>query len=359
MPNRSGRRFPTIGPSDLREVASSAQVDRVWNRLEASLDEKPTQRSLRSGWSWGITMAAVTFASGIWIGRQSADPVSLSDAQLSAEPPRAAGSPHSAPLVVRPAREAEAEPVVPKAIAPRSRRRVRGPVLPTATSGPDASDLLSPELVGPELVSPELVPAVPEQAAAPPKWQLLANSGEYEAAAFELEQAGGFEEVLAVSSPEQLMLLQDVARATGQRQRAVTALRRVIAEFPSDPVAPLAAWSLGNLLDGAGDKRGANEAYVAYGALSPEGDFAEDALVRQLRSAVQRRDRAKVAELSAQYERDFPEGGRRDEVDRWVAVLQATDVAEDADAGAPGDALGALDDLESDPRRGEAPSPAP
>jgi hypothetical protein len=151
-----------------------------------------------------------------------------------------------------------------------------------------------------------------------PAWQGLANGGEYEAAWFELAAGGGFEAVLDGASAEQSMLLADVARATGQRQRAIVALRRVVSEFAHEPVAPLAAWTLGGLLLKAGDEAGAMEAFAVYRSLSPEGDFAEDALVRQIRAAVDRGDREQLQVLRAQYEQDFPSGRRRSEVERWL-----------------------------------------
>jgi hypothetical protein len=124
---------------------------------------------------------------------------------------------------------------------------------------------------------------------------------------------------LAEASAEQLMLLSDVASATGQRQRSISALRRVVADFPSDPVAPLAAWSLGKQLEKAGDKAGALRAFADYRALSPEGDFAEDALVREMKDAAERGDEARLKELAAQYERDFPEGRRSADVEHLLS----------------------------------------
>lgn len=134
------------------------------------------------------------------------------------------------------------------------------------------------------------------------------------------------------------MLLADVARATGQTQRALAALRRIVSEFRSEPVAPLAAYSLGNLLERSGDARGAAKAFAVYRALSPEGDFSEDALVRQLQSAVERGDRDHAEQLLAQYQAGFPDGRRGEEVERWMEALHETElvtIAADGGAASP------------------------
>ncbi len=63
---------------------------------------------------------------------------------------------------------------------------------------------------------------------------------------------------------------------------------------------------MGNLLDKMGDGSGATQAFARYRALSPKGERAEDALVRQLRSAVKAGQRALAQKLVHQYEADFP-----------------------------------------------------
>ena len=128
------------------------------------------------------------------------------------------------------------------------------------------------------------------------------------------------------------MLLSDVARATGQQQRALAALRRIVSEHASDPVAPLAALNMGNLLDKMGDGAGATQAFAVYRALSPKGDFAEDALVRQIRSAVSAGQQDLARRLVRQYETDFPEGRRADEVARWAEQIPTQ--SDSVDAGA-------------------------
>jgi tetratricopeptide (TPR) repeat protein len=194
---------------------------------------------------------------------------------------------------------------------------------------------------------------------APPSWQRLANSGEYEAALFELGQQGGFEAALLAANAEQLMLLADVARATGQTQRALAAFRRVVSEFRSEPVAPLAAYSLGSLLQKAGDSRAAAQAFAVYRTLSPEGDFAEDALVRQLRSAVERDDRDYAEQLAAQYRMDFPEGRRGEEVDHWLDELALREQARiQHDAGAGAERAAASGDESRSSESDPAPTPS-
>lgn len=312
--NRTPRGLSPIEPAELRDAASPAAVERVWQRLEESIDTRPARARRGRGWSWGVAASLLAFGGGLWTGRQSSEPVAFTAQPLSAEPLQA-----GAPLLVDPVWEwredAAHTPERARSHEPRSPRAVRR----------GRSNPVSPEV---ELAEPEHLEGVPEPEGVvrppeSPQWQRLANGGEYEAAWFELAQLGGFENVLSRSTPEQLMLLADVARATGQRQRAIAALRRVVSDFGDDPVAPLAAWSLGTLLERAGDERGAARAFAAYRALSPEGDFAEDALVRQIESAVQRRERELAHELLAQYERDFPQGGRRSEVVRKVARLDA------------------------------------
>jgi outer membrane protein assembly factor BamD (BamD/ComL family) len=180
-------------------------------------------------------------------------------------------------------------------------------------------------------------------------WQRLANGGEYDAALFELAQTGGFEQTIGHASAEQLMLLFDISRATAQHQRALAALRRIVAEYPSDPVAPLAAWSLANLLEKLGDAEGARQAFSTYRSLSPTGEFAEDALVRQLKNAISAGDRVAAKRLVTQYQADFPEGRRRAEVARWAAQTETAGAV--TDSGVPETA-----DLDEEPESAPAPS---
>lgn len=347
------RELPSFDRLALRQHGDGEAADRVWKRLSRSVADvehfAAQPRSRRRGVAWSLAMAAVTFGAGIGIGRQWSEPSDGAVAQLSAEPAQAAGrAPVQRLVEERPAERSHADEdgtdeAQESSEHVGSKRGAKTTVIatPMQTGLPEAASSALPSLEQPDDERPEAA-SEPALGATddrePPSWQRLANGGEYEAALFDLAQAGGFESVFDGASAEQLMLLADVARATGQRQRAISALRKVLERFPADPVAPLAAWSLGRALENAGDKRGASEAFAAYRALSPEGDFAEDALVRQLRSAVQRSERELAEQLAEQYARDFPNGRHRDETAHWMAQLQHMAAGqEDAGAGEPED----------------------
>jgi hypothetical protein len=114
--------------------------------------------------------------------------------------------------------------------------------------------------------------------------------------------------VLGTARASELMTLVDIARASGSRRLAIAALRRVVEFYRDAPEAPLAAWTLGNLLDQSGDEAGAASAYALYRRLSPGGDFAEDALAREIDSALSLGNLELSARLIAQYENEFPNG---------------------------------------------------
>jgi TolA-binding protein len=336
-----GRTVPTEA---LRDAASADVVERVWQRLDAEIEPRARIVRSRPAMSWALAASVATFALGVAVGREGFLASQSAELATRAEPRVqnvAAGQPEVNDEL-RPD-EGNTQPTDPReSVTERSRREAseeRNGGWAAPAKGLVADALLSDEEAVPGeplvLPAPAIVAEPAATAANPPSWQRLANSGEYEAALFELGQDGGFETALLASNAEQLMLLADVARATGQTQRALAALRRIVSEFRGEPVAPLAAYSLGNLLEKSGDARGAAQAFAVYRALSPEGDFAEDALVRQLRSAVERDDRDYAKQLAAQYQVDFPEGRRGEEVSRWVDELAARALASGADAGVP------------------------
>jgi TolA-binding protein len=121
----------------------------------------------------------------------------------------------------------------------------------------------------------------------------------------------------------------------------VQALRRVTEQFPGDPNAPIATMMLGKLLMQAGDRQGAAEAFSLYGRLSPQGDFAEDALANHFEAALEQGDIERARRLARQYETDFPDGRSLEDI---RAQLGAAEEALAKQAGAAADTAEAEED---------------
>lgn len=140
---------------------------------------------------------------------------------------------------------------------------------------------------------------------------------------------------LAGASPDQLMTLVDMGRATSERAQAIRALRRLLDAFPGAPEAPLAAWTLANQLEQSGDHPGAAEAYALYRRLSPTGDFAEDAAARQVDAALAQGDAERASALIDQYAKDFPNGRRLAELREELEKLNADSHKPNDDKSSP------------------------
>jgi len=177
--------------------------------------------------------------------------------------------------------------------------------------------------VAPTAAAPIARAAAPSPAA----WLQLADRGDYERAYHALEEFGGFDLVLSKASADELMVLVDVARATGNRGRAIQALRRVTESFVSDPNAPIAAMTLGRMLMQAGDRKGASDAFSLYRRLSPEGDFAEDALASDIQAAVEEGNWERAQTLAKQYETDFPDGRHLEQIREQLNTGQHADTS--------------------------------
>ncbi|MCH2111196.1 MAG: hypothetical protein MK135_17890, partial [Polyangiaceae bacterium] len=149
------------------------------------------------------------------------------------------------------------------------------------------------------------------QETSPPRWHIHAEQGNLVAAFQELDAHGGFDVALArasqSTSSDQLMTLADIARFAGMRGRAIQALRVVTEQFPQSAVAPIAAMTLGHLLAAAGDQQGAAQAYALSRHLSPRGDFAEDALAREIELALQAHELDRAGSLLQRYAIDYPD----------------------------------------------------
>ena len=220
---------------------------------------------------------------------------------------------------------------------------------------------MAEESPAPAIVLPPPV-AAPIPTSGPPEWQRLGNLGEYGAAWKALDRDGGFDSAFARATPEQLLALNDIARWNNQRGRAIQALRRILDQYPGSEFAPIAAFTLGNMLDAAGDRKGANEAFAMYRRLSPKGEFAEDTLARQIDAAIERGDLPLARKLADQYATDFPSGRRLGEIKKQLARLSGKEPAGSAsDPATPSDpeegpSEESADDEPSPPSAPAAPS---
>jgi hypothetical protein len=164
------------------------------------------------------------------------------------------------------------------------------------------------------------------------EWEKLAEAGDFHAAKQALDRDGGFERASSRASASQLLVLADVARASGSREQAAQALRRVLSSYLSAPEAPIAAWTLGNLLEQSGDRSGAAEAYAAYRRLSPAGDFAEDAAARQVDAALSQGNLELGRRAMEEYAQNFPKGRRLAELRKRLSELEAPPTSSAASA---------------------------
>lgn len=292
--------------SALRDYADDPRLARVWQRLDAGLARNPTR--VRTGLWLAPALGAGLFAIGVLVGRQSA-PLREMMPSVAAEAPQASEAPPSS-LPPLPAAAQESPPSITDTPPARVGR---------ARSAPSVGVQVEQESHSVEPPAPYTT-AAPAQ---PPEWQQKADVGDFVGARAALERAGGWDVALAGASPDQLMTLVDLGRATSERSQAIRALRRLLDAFPGAPEAPLAAWTLGNQLEQAGDHAGAAEAYALYRRLSPTGDFAEDAAARQADAALAQGDTERASELIEQYAKDFPNGRRLAELREELAKLNA------------------------------------
>lgn len=299
--------------SALRDYSEDTRLDRVWSRLESGFKRRP--RRSRSSWPLLPALGLLVFASGILVGRHVVPLSPEAPPEVLAEeiaPPSEA--PRSALLPGAQTREERSRPPVPVTSSRRRPSVARAPVV--ATPSPAASETAA------EKQDALLEAYAVEAPLGPPEWLSLAEAGDFEAARLALAGEGGFDAVISTASPDQLLVLGDVARASGDRDHALRALRQLLERHPGAPEAPVAAWTLGNVLEQGGDSSGAAEAFALYRRLSPAGDFAEDAAARQVHVALTQGNVELALGLLDEYAKDFPNGRRLSELREELEKLQ-------------------------------------
>ncbi|HET7543656.1 MAG TPA: hypothetical protein VFK05_27475 [Polyangiaceae bacterium] len=337
----SRRRLPEIPKTALRDYDASPESVAVWRRLKSDLRGYRAlgRREPRSPLLWVCVpaLAAVLFGSGVFVGARFVRPQALSFVQAE---PRLQPAPAAGPAPTKNTAEPEAALPETKALHVPVRRSVR---VSSAPSEPRSYVALES--------SPHALPAQAPAA----DWQRLVEIGDFAGARRALDRQGGFDVAMSHASPSELMSLVDIARASGERGQAISALRQVLAHAEA-PEAPLAAWTLGNLLDQAGDQPGAAQAFGLYRRLSPAGDFAEDAAARQIDVALREGNLELVTQLVEDYARDFPHGRRLSEFRRAERALS------DRDAGPKSEVVHDEPEDESEDNQGSTgsvPEPSP
>lgn len=113
----------------------------------------------------------------------------------------------------------------------------------------------------------------------------------------------------APRSAQQLLIEVDAARSSGQPVRAVELLREILREYPNDPRAPLAAFTLGRvLLNELGRPREAAAAFQQVRKKAPASQFAEDALAREVEAWNRASEPGRARALAAAYLERYPSG---------------------------------------------------
>jgi transmembrane sensor len=106
-----------------------------------------------------------------------------------------------------------------------------------------------------------------------------------------------------------LLAAVDEARSRGERGRAVELLRQILQDYPGDPRAPLAAFTLGRvLLNELGRPREAATAFNRVRKMAPASQFAEDALAREVEAWDRASERERARALAAEYLERYPAG---------------------------------------------------
>lgn len=120
---------------------------------------------------------------------------------------------------------------------------------------------------------------------------------------------------------EALLTAADEARFRHDPVSAAESLARIVRDHPSDPRAPLSAFTLGRVyLDDLDDPHKAAEAFGKARALQPEGPLAEDALAREVEAWVRAGDEDTARTRASLYLSTYPEGRRSREVRKRTGV---------------------------------------
>lgn len=183
---------------------------------------------------------------------------------------------------------------------------------------------------------PLTLPLRPEAEAvaiAAPDWRAKYNAGEL-TQALELlrQQPGGIEGAIAAArSAGELVVIGDIARAKGgDPSAALLALTRVVENFPSDPYAEIAAYTLGGMYEKMGQADQAQKYFER--ARSLKGVLAEDAACKQIRAEHRAGRKEEAARMGTEYLSKYPDGRCKEDVER---ILSGEEPAQEEPQASP------------------------
>jgi hypothetical protein len=200
------------------------------------------------------------------------------------------------------------------------RVRVTGGDLPASGVAVDAGNGLERRAKPQELAkAPEALPAMsatipmeveePENALpSAPSWSALANKGKYREALSQAEKLG-FERLTRELPDNDLLLLANAARFSGEGKRAQQALLKLRERFPGRAAAELAALYLARIAEDV-DKNPVQATVWLRAFLqeSPTGDLAQGARANLLAILLRRGEHASARAVARDYLRYHPEG---------------------------------------------------
>lgn len=190
----------------------------------------------------------------------------------------------------------------------------------TSVSPPQTKPLPSNEShTVPEPVSERVV----REREAQDEWKALARAGDY-SAALEGAKQQGIARLLKVLDTDDLLLLAEASRFSGDTATSVTALQAIRTRFPAHPQAAVATFSLGRLeADKLGNSVAAAKYFQSYLEEEPAGPLASAALGRLIESLLQTGQTVGAVKAAKTYLQRFPQGPHA-ELARRVLSGEAT-----------------------------------
>jgi transmembrane sensor len=153
------------------------------------------------------------------------------------------------------------------------------------------------------------------------RWRAAVQAGDDPGAYSLLGDEGFARAVHAGDSAPILLELADVARGAGRPSKAALALRELLARFPHDERAALAALTLGRIeLDALSQPNRAQSSLRRALELGLPSALQEDALARLVQACARAGDRATAQATAAQYRARFPRGRWSASVQQWIAT---------------------------------------